>query len=505
MTTTSDITQTNPETSGTIKTNLAHSQRSNEKLPRYREGDNLQTFFKLYELTANLNGWETCQEKLAHVHNSFKGKLLEWVIHQSWETWEDFKTSLMERQEVATKDDMYYLTKLLHTKRKNFATLNKFIIKFDSLMQARRNIQSQNQQVVTDLDPFYMKLFIKNSSPAEMRRYLKEKPSTKLSEMYKLARSFEDEDSSDEDDSDSESDSNSSKIGGSSDSDSDSNHRKSGKSKARKHSMVKSALPKVKTKEPSFKSALLAVLDNQQQQQQQFLLLLQQQTITPSAPVHQPRMVHHSYKCYNCKEPGHYDDQCPKPCKHCGSYEHKRYSCPHKPFHMGNNNAHRGNRRVDVPNQDNSNNHNTNTNTNTPTNTSNPSLFMSVSDDIIDQQALATFGDTDVLAIKRLRSEEQQSKELKASKRAKKKMDEQAARTERLKAIYENLSANNPIDPGSSITDPGPSSNVAIPSTSTVEPSASAIAPASEPREVEETEIPPVEDTTISEDRKSVV
>lgn len=196
-TTTSDITQTNPETSGTIKTNFAHSQRSNEKLPRYREGNNLQAFFKLYKLTANFNGWETCQEKLADVHNSFQGKLLEWVINQSWETWEDIKTSLMERQEVATKDDMYYITKLLHTKRKNFATLNKFIIKFDSLIQARRNIQSQNQQVVTDfLDPFYMKLFIKNNtSPAEMRRYLKEKPSTKLSEMYKLARSFEDEES----------------------------------------------------------------------------------------------------------------------------------------------------------------------------------------------------------------------------------------------------------------------------------------------------------------------
>lgn len=96
-------------------------------------------------------------------------------------------------------------------------------------------------------------------------------------------------------DSDSGSDSNSSKIGGLSDSDSDSNHRKSEKFKARKHFMVKSALPKVKAKEPSFKSDLLAVLDNQQQQ---FLLLLQQQTSTLlSAPVHQPRIAHHSYKC----------------------------------------------------------------------------------------------------------------------------------------------------------------------------------------------------------------
>jgi hypothetical protein len=78
--TTSDITQNNPETPGTIKTNLAFSHRSNEKLPRYREGDNLQIFLKLYEKTATLNGWSTHQAKLEHIHNSFKGKLQEWVV-----------------------------------------------------------------------------------------------------------------------------------------------------------------------------------------------------------------------------------------------------------------------------------------------------------------------------------------------------------------------------------------------------------------------------------------
>lgn len=89
----------------------------------------------------------------------------------------------MERQEVTTKDDMYYLTKLLQTKRKGFASLNKFILKFDGLMQARKSVQAKNSEVVTNLDPFYIKLFSKNSSPAEMRRYLKEKQCKKLSEL----------------------------------------------------------------------------------------------------------------------------------------------------------------------------------------------------------------------------------------------------------------------------------------------------------------------------------
>ena len=76
--TTSDITQNNPETPGTIKTNLAFSHRSNnEKLPRHHEGDNLQIFLKLYKKTATLNGWSPHQAKLEHIHNSFKGKLQE--------------------------------------------------------------------------------------------------------------------------------------------------------------------------------------------------------------------------------------------------------------------------------------------------------------------------------------------------------------------------------------------------------------------------------------------
>lgn len=477
-------------------TKSENNYKSYEKPPKYRDGDNLQIFFKLYEKAATLNGWESDLSKLEHIHTSFKGKLQEWVVTQTWDNWNDFKNALLEREEVVVKDDMHYLSKLLRTKRKNFSSLNKFIIKFDNTMQERKNTQSSSQNNV-DPDSFYMKLFIKNSSPAEMRRFLKEKPSDKLTDVYKWARSYEDEDSSD--DSDSDSSSTNSEIRDSSDSDSDNIHSKSRKTKT-KHSMVKSAAPKIKDKKDSFRSALLAVLDNQQKQ----LLLLQQQPqqqqpqlVQQPQPIMPQSQIQYSRKlCYNCKEPGHYDDQCPKPCKHCGSYDHKRYSCPYKPSHMGNNNTNnRGIRRVDAPNQDNSNNNNTNTNTNT----SNPSLFMSVSDDIIDQQALATFGDTDVLAIKRLRSEEQQSKENKTLKRAKKKMDEQDARAERIKEIYSTLSANNPIDSGSSSTDPGPSSNVVNPSSSTVNNSPSAVAPTTEPCEVEETETPPVEDTTIAE------
>ncbi|KAL7325907.1 hypothetical protein PS15p_208326 [Mucor circinelloides] len=446
--TTSEITQT-PEAPVTINTNLAYSHRANEKLPRYHEGDNLQTFFKLYELTAHLNGWETCQDKLAHVHNSFKGKLLEWVVGQSWEAWDEFKTSLMERQEVTTKDDMYYLTKLLQTKRKGFASLNKFILKFDSLMQARKSVQAKNSDVVTDLDPFYMKLFVKNSSPAEMRRYLKEKQCTKLSELYKLARSYEGEDSSD-DDSDSGSNSNVSEMQGSSDSDSDSHHYKPTKSKSKRHSMmVKSGLPKLKdTKEPSFKTALLAVLD--QQQQQQFMLLLQQQTQQTITP---PRARHNSYRCYNCKEPGHFDDQCPEPCKHCGSRDHRRYQCPQKPSNCQSGQS----GQSAQPSQA----HNNGT-------AASPSrLFMQIAeDDYALQQKLCHPDEGDLLAMKRLRNETQKEKDDQTAKKAKYKANREAKRVAKMQVMInqEKMQKAGPcrLANASDITTGDPSTSAAV-------------------------------------------
>ncbi|KAG2215559.1 hypothetical protein INT46_000365 [Mucor plumbeus] len=435
--TTSDITQNNPETPGTIKTNLGFSHRSNEKLPRYREGDNLQIFLKLYEKTATLNGWSTHQAKLEHIHNSFKGKLQEWVVSQTWEDWDEFKGSLLEREEVVIKDDMHYLNKLLNTKRKNYISLNKFIIKFDNLMQERRNAQTRSSITIDD-ESFYMKLFIKNSSPADMRRYLKEKKGNKLVELYKVARMYEDEDSSDEDDSDCSS--NSSESYNDSESDSDNSNRRSQRKSRKikpKHSMVKTNAPKiVKNKEPTFKAALLTMIENQQTQ---LLLLQQQQQQTQTQNVNPIQMttpqstIFQIKRCYNCKEPGHFDDNCPQPCKYCGSRDHKRYQCPQKPSRP--NNHSNGNGSTAVPSS---------------------GLFMHISDtDLALQQSLCYNRDGDLFAMKRLRSETQKEKEDKTAKKAKYKANREAKRIAKLQELINNNSKNSIgssriVDPSSS-------------------------------------------------------
>ncbi|CEP08717.1 hypothetical protein [Parasitella parasitica] len=209
---------------------------------------------------------------------------------------------------------MHYLAKISTTKRKNYTTINKYILKFDSLVQARKQAQ---KQTTADTDEFYIKIFVKNSSPADMRRFLKEKAPTKLTEAYKCARSFEDEDSSDEDTSGT-----SSSEDEFSDSSVSSGEVKKHKRKTKvKSSAIRSAPPKVNSKEPSFKAALLTMLEQQQQQ----LLLMQQQQTTPTL------VSNTNKRCYNCKVVGHFDDQCPDSCKHCGSRDHRRYQCPNKP------------------------------------------------------------------------------------------------------------------------------------------------------------------------------
>ena len=130
---TTSITQTN-------------NHRLNERPPKYCEGDNIQIFFKLYEKTATFNGCESYQAKLQHIHKSFNGKLQEWIVSQAWEVWDDFKNALLEREETVTKDDMHYLNKVLNTKRKKYTTLNKFIIKFDNLMQERKIAQERREK-----------------------------------------------------------------------------------------------------------------------------------------------------------------------------------------------------------------------------------------------------------------------------------------------------------------------------------------------------------------------
>ncbi|KAG2199875.1 hypothetical protein INT46_003732 [Mucor plumbeus] len=119
-----------------------------------------------------------------------------------------------------------------------------------------------------------------------MRRYLKEKKGNKLVELYKVARIYEDEDSSDEDEDSSDEDdsdcsSDSSESYNDSESDSDNGNRRSQRKSRKvkpKHSMVKMNAPKiVKNKEPTFKAALLTMIENQQTQ---LLLLQQQQTQT---------------------------------------------------------------------------------------------------------------------------------------------------------------------------------------------------------------------------------
>lgn len=207
--------------------------------------------------------------------------------------------------------------------------------------------REERSNTTVDTDSFYMKLFIKNFSPADMRRHIKEKGGTKLrTELYKITRAYGNEDSSDEDSSDSSSDSD--ELSNSSNSDSDNDRKKYRKSKKSKSSKVKNTAPKLKAKEPTFKAALLTIIENQQTQ----LILLQQQQQSQQT---QPNMVHpmrvstsqttgyYNKRCYNCKDPNHFDANCPKPCKYCGSREHRRYICPQKPSARRKNNGNNNN------------------------------------------------------------------------------------------------------------------------------------------------------------------
>jgi hypothetical protein len=150
------------------------------KQPKYNSTSNIQIFFELYDRAAVINGWND-EAKLQHIHNSFKGKLQEWVVSSTFADWASSKIALKEKQAISTKDDIYYLNKLMQIKRKNCSSLNKFISKFDEVRQKREANARINPQTVTETassethtERFYVNLFIKNSSPADVRRYLKQ-------------------------------------------------------------------------------------------------------------------------------------------------------------------------------------------------------------------------------------------------------------------------------------------------------------------------------------------
>jgi hypothetical protein len=105
------------------------------KQPKYNSTSNIQIFFELYDRAAVINGWND-EAKLQHIHNSFKGKLQEWVVSSTFADWASSKIALKEKQAISTKDDIYYLNKLMQIKRKNCSSLNKFISKFDEVRQS---------------------------------------------------------------------------------------------------------------------------------------------------------------------------------------------------------------------------------------------------------------------------------------------------------------------------------------------------------------------------------
>ncbi|KAI7881715.1 uncharacterized protein EV154DRAFT_568237 [Mucor mucedo] len=289
------------------------------KPPKYSKDQDLEVFFSIFETAAELNEWSSDKQKLQQIHQCFKGRLLNWVVSRKFDDWLVFKQELREKLDIPTRDDIYYLNEMMAIKRKNFASVSKFITKFDDTMTDReasfrqqgstnQDSETRNNETSSTHDTkFYIQLFIRNSSPADMRRFLNSKKAESIKQIYKSAKEYEDDDSSDNSSSD--------------DSDSDTDASDSDEDKPTKKAKRKSKSSKVTSSTlPDFQSALLCVLE-----QNNKLLLLQQNAMNKPTS---PRVTG---ACYNCNVIGHLDRDCPSPCKHCNSTEHKRYFCPVKP------------------------------------------------------------------------------------------------------------------------------------------------------------------------------
>lgn len=255
------------------------------KPPKYNKDQDLEVFFSIFETAAELNEWSSDKQKLQQIHQCFKGRLLNWVVARKFDDWLIFKQELRDKLDIPIRDDIYYLNKMMAIKRKNFATVSKFITKFDDTMTDReacfRQQSSTNHDPETSINgsgsthdvKFYIQLFIRNSSPADMRRFLNSKRAESIKQIYKAAKEYEDDDSSDDsstDDSDSDTDA--------SDSEDDNRSVKKNKKKANKSKITAPSVP-------DFQSALLCVLEQNNK------LLLMQQNAMNSRPTHYRRML----------------------------------------------------------------------------------------------------------------------------------------------------------------------------------------------------------------------
>ncbi|KAI8977665.1 hypothetical protein BDF20DRAFT_876323 [Mycotypha africana] len=166
-------------------------------------------------------------------------------------------------------------------KRKKYSTVTKYINKLEDAVHPRENNWSRecrenpNKSMTSYEEDFYVSLFVRHCSPADMRRYLNNQEPMTLREAYKIARKFEQDDSDAE--SSSEGDSSADDTDTQSDSDSNS-HSKGESSRNKSNSKARSVITrpplpsKIQGKEQDLQSALMLALEQNQQ-----LLLIQQQ------------------------------------------------------------------------------------------------------------------------------------------------------------------------------------------------------------------------------------
>ncbi|CDS12577.1 hypothetical protein LRAMOSA11497 [Lichtheimia ramosa] len=301
---------------------------------KYKKGDDLTIWVRLYDRVAEMNKWSD-KDRIQKCALYLPSELRDWSLYQTHATWDAFADALLDR--FARKQSIKSIVdKIMNLRMKGegASALREYVRKFERLTGKYHIAHAEAQLQQSQSDPTsrrvsqgpvisldeasLVSIFLQSLKPVSLRYALASQhlPNLKdaISEAQNLVEGATADSSDESTDSGSDTSGSSDDSSSSDESDSDADtpvhkhKRRKSKYRHRDDKELHDTVSKLATEVAKLKTTINKQKDH-----------------TSSEPISKTGIT-----CYNCRQPGHSAPACKSPCKYC-SGAHKYYDCPQHP------------------------------------------------------------------------------------------------------------------------------------------------------------------------------